>query len=81
MADPRCEAKRAWGSTKAAKPATPGSSKPSAGAKTATAGVTKSPLAEAAKGRELPSPGKRVTDFSTNISMEDYFVSKFFWAF
>jgi hypothetical protein len=59
-------------------PATPGSSKPSASAKTATAGVTKSPPVEAAKGRELPSPGKRVTNFGTNISVEDYFVGKFF---
>jgi hypothetical protein len=89
MADPRREAKRARGSAKVAasggsqpvptaKPAAPGSSKPSVGAKTATAGVTKSPLVEAAKGRELPSPGKHVTDFGMNISVEDYFVGKFF---
>jgi hypothetical protein len=89
MADPRREEKRARGSAKAAassgsqpvpaaKPAAPGSSKPSAGAKTATAGMTKSPPVEAAKGWELPSPGKHVTDFDTNISVEDYFVGKFF---
>jgi hypothetical protein len=89
MADPRHEAKRARGSAKGAasggsqpvpatKPAAPGSSKPSAGAKTATAGVTKSTSVEAAKGWELPSPGKRVTDFGTNISVEDYFIGKFF---
>jgi hypothetical protein len=79
MADPRREAKRARGSVKAAKPVAPGSSKPSAGAKTATAGMTKSPSVEAAKGRELPSPGKRVTDFGMTISVEDYFVGKFFF--
>jgi hypothetical protein len=90
MADPRREAKRVRGSAKAAasgssqpvpaaKPPAPGSSKPSAGAKTATAGVTKSPPVEAAKGRELPSLGKHVTDFGTTISVEDYFVGKFFW--
>jgi hypothetical protein len=85
MADPRRETKRARGSAKAAasgssqpvpavKPAAPGSSKSSTGAKIAAAGGTKSPSVEAAKGRELPSPGKRVTDFGTNISVEDYFV-------
>jgi hypothetical protein len=78
MADPRCEVKRAWGSAKAVKPAAPGSNKSSAGAKTATAGGTKSPPVEAAKGRELPSPEKCVTDFGTNISVEDYFVGMFF---
>jgi hypothetical protein len=30
------------------------------------------------KGRELPSPGRRVADFGTNINVEDYFVGKFF---
>jgi hypothetical protein len=92
MADPRREAKRAQGSAKAAAsgssqlvPAAKrdalGSSKPPAGAKTAATGGTKSPPVEAAKGRELPSPGKRVTDIGTNISVEDYFVGKllFFW--
>jgi hypothetical protein len=89
IADPRREAKRARGSAKAAapgssqpmpaaKPAVPGSCKSSASAKTAAAGGTKPPLVEAAKGRELPSPGKRVADFGTNISVEDYFVGKFF---
>jgi hypothetical protein len=85
IADPRREAKRARGSMKAvapgssqpmpaAKPAVPGSSKSSASAKTAAAGGTKPPPVEAAKGWELPSPGKRVADFGTNISVEDYFV-------
>jgi hypothetical protein len=88
MVDPRREAKRARGSAKAAafgssqlvpaaKPTAPRSSKSSAGAKTAAAGGTKSPPVEAAKGREPPSSGKRVTDFGTNISVEDYFVGIF----
>jgi hypothetical protein len=88
IADPMREAKRARGSTKATasggsqpmpamKPATLGSSKAPVCAKTAAAGGTKPPSVEAAKGRELPSPGKRVADFGTNISVEDYFVGKF----
>jgi hypothetical protein len=89
IADPRREAKRARGSTKApasgssqpmpaAKPAAPGPSKASAGAKTAASGGTKPPPGGSAKGRELPSPGRRVADFGTNISVEDFFVGKFF---
>jgi hypothetical protein len=89
IADPRREAKRAWGSAKAvapgssqpmpaAKPAAPGSGKSSASTKTAGAGGTKPPPVEAAKVRELPSPGKRVADFGTNISVEDYFFGKVF---
>jgi hypothetical protein len=30
------------------------------------------------KVRELPSPGKRLADFGTDISMDDYLVGKFF---
>jgi hypothetical protein len=90
LADPMCEAKRARGSMKtvaasgsskpvpAAKPVVPGPSKASASAKTAASGGTKPPLGGPAKGRELPSPGRRVTDFDMNISVEDYFVGKFF---
>jgi hypothetical protein len=89
IADPRREAKRARGSAKAAAPgssqpmpaaklATPRSGKSSASVKTDAAGGTKPPPVEAAKGRELPSPGKRVADFGTNISVEDYFVGMFF---
>jgi hypothetical protein len=89
IADPRREAKRAQGSAKAEAPdssqpmpatklAALGSGKSSASAKTAAAGGTKPPPVEAAKGRELPSPGKCVADFGTNISVEDYFVGKFF---
>jgi hypothetical protein len=92
IADPRHEAKRARGSAKAAapgssqlmpaaKPSAPESGKSSASANTAGAGGTKPPPIEAMKVRELPSPGKRVADFSTNISVEDYFIGKFFLAF
>jgi hypothetical protein len=91
IADPRREAKRARGSAKAAAPgssqpvpdaklAAPGSGKSSASAKTAAAGGTKPPPVEAAKGWELPSRGKRVADFGTNISVEDYFVGKSFFG-
>jgi hypothetical protein len=87
LPDPRREAKRARWSAKAAapggsqptpatKPAAPGSSKVSESAKAVVAGGTKSTPGEAAKVRELPSPGKRVADFDTNISMDDYFVGK-----
>jgi hypothetical protein len=89
IVDPRREAKRAQGSAKAAasgssqpmpaaKPAAPRLSKASAGAKTAAFGGTKPPPGGYAKGRELPSPRRRVADFGTNISVEDYFVGKFF---
>jgi hypothetical protein len=89
LANPWREAKKARRSAKAAapgssqlapavKPAAPGSSKASESAKTVVAGGTKPPPGEAAKTRELPSPGKRVNDFGTNISVEDYFVGKFF---
>jgi hypothetical protein len=47
--------------------------------KAAGAGGTKSAPAGAAKARELPSPGKRIADFGTNISVDDYLVGKFFF--
>jgi hypothetical protein len=47
-------------------------------AKTAASGGTKPPLGGSAKGQDLPSPGRRVADFGTNISVEDYFVGMFF---
>jgi hypothetical protein len=89
LADPRREAKKARGSAKAAapgssqpasaaKPTAPGSSKASESVKTVVPGGPKPPPDEAAKAGELPSPGKRVADFGTNISVEDYFVGKFF---
>jgi hypothetical protein len=61
------------------KPAAPGSSKASESTKAVVAGGTKPPPGEAAKRRELPSPGKCVADFDTNISVDDYFVGKFFF--
>jgi hypothetical protein len=88
LPDPRREAKRARGSTKAAaaggsqltlaaKPAAPGSSKVSESTKVVVAGGTNSTQGEAAKVRELPSPGKRVANFGMNISVDDYFVGKY----
>jgi hypothetical protein len=89
IADPMHEAKRARGSAKAAasgssklvlaaKLATPGPSKALASAKAAASDGSKPHPGEPVKGRELPSPGRRVADFGTNISVEDYFVGKFF---
>jgi hypothetical protein len=62
--------------TLAAKSAAPGSSKVPEGMKAAGAGGTKSASAGAAKARELPSSGKRVADFGTNISVDDYLIGK-----
>jgi hypothetical protein len=45
-------------------------------AKAVVAGGTKPTPGEAAKVRDLPSLGKRVADFDTNISVDDYFVGK-----
>jgi hypothetical protein len=85
---PEARTKRARGTAKAtapggsqptlaAKPAAPGPSKVPEGAKAAGAGDTKSASAGAVKVRELPSPGKHVPDFGTNISVDDYLVGKF----
>jgi hypothetical protein len=87
LPDPRREAKRARGSAKAAapggsqptlaaKPVASGSSKVPESMKAVIAGGTKSTSGGAAKVRELPSPGRRVADFGTNISVDDYFVGK-----
>jgi hypothetical protein len=92
LPDPRHEAKRVRGSVKVAapggsqptlatKPAAPGSSKVPESMKAVVAGGTKSTPGEAAKVRELPSPGKRVADFGTNISVDDYFVGKYYYFF
>jgi hypothetical protein len=43
-------------------------------------GGTKPPPGGSVKGWELPSPGRRVADFGTNISVEDYFVGKFLFC-
>jgi hypothetical protein len=87
---PEARPKRARGTTKAtvpggsqsmlaAKPAAPGSSKVPESVKADGAGGTKSAPDGAAKVRELPSPGKRVADFGTNISVDDYLVGKHFF--
>jgi hypothetical protein len=89
MADPAREAKRARGSARAAasgsskpvapaKAAAPEPSKASGSAKAAASGGGRPPLGEPTEGQELPSPGRRVADFGTNISVEDYLVGKFF---
>jgi hypothetical protein len=47
------------------------------GTKSAKAAPVSSRAPEAAKAaRELPPPGKRVADFATDISVEDYLVGK-----
>jgi hypothetical protein len=90
LLDARREAKRAQGSAKAAvpggsqptlavKPATPGSSKVPESTMAVDAGGTKSAPDGAAKVWELPSLGKCIADFGTNISMDDYLVGKFFF--
>jgi hypothetical protein len=92
LPDARRKAKRARGSVKAAvpggsqptlaaKPAAPGSSKVPESTKAVDAGGTKSTPDGAAKVRELPSPGKRVADFGTNISVDDYLVGKHIYFF
>jgi hypothetical protein len=89
IVDPMRKAKRARESTKATasgsskpvpatKPAAPEHSKASASAKAASSSGSKPPPGGPAKGRELPSSARRVADFGTNISVEDYFVGKFF---
>jgi hypothetical protein len=69
----------------AAKSTAPASSRAPEAAKAAAAGGSKSVKAapassrvpDAAKAvRELPPPGKRVADFATDISVEDYLVGK-----
>jgi hypothetical protein len=62
--------------TLAAKSAASGSNRVPEAVKAAAAGGTKSVPAGAAKARELPPPGKRVADFATDISVDDYLVGK-----
>ena len=62
-----------------AKPVAPRSSKVPESVKAVGAGGTKSAPDGAAKVQELPSPGKCVADFGTNISVDDYLVGKFFF--
>ena len=84
---PEARPKRARGTTKdaapggsqptlAAKSAGPGSSKVPNVVKAAGAGGAKSTSAGAAKARELPPPGKRIADFGTDISVDDYLIGK-----
>jgi hypothetical protein len=62
----------------AAKSADPGSSKVPDVVKAAGAGAggAKPASVGAAKARELPSPGKRIADFGTDISVDDYLTGK-----
>jgi hypothetical protein len=67
--------------TLAAKTVAPGSSKVLESVKAAGADGSKSAPDGSAKVQELPLPGKRVADFGTNISVDDYLVGKFFLFF
>jgi hypothetical protein len=87
---PEARPKRARGGAKAA---VPGGSQPSLAAKVAApvagklpesakaagAGGTKSATEGAAKARELPSSGKRLADFGTDICVDDYLAGKVFF--
>jgi hypothetical protein len=85
--DPMREAKKARGSAKAAassgskpvaaaKPAAPGHSKAATSAKAAAPSGSKPPLGRLGKGRRSLSPARRIADFRTDISVEDYLVGK-----
>jgi hypothetical protein len=85
IADPMREAKKARGSAKAAasggskpvaaaKPAAPGHSKVAASAKPAAPSGSKPPLGGLGKGRRPLSPARRIADFGTDFSVEDYLV-------
>jgi hypothetical protein len=63
-------------STLAAKSVAHGSSKVPEVVKAAGAGGTKSASVGSVKARELPSPARRVADFATDISVDDYLVGK-----
>jgi hypothetical protein len=92
IADPMREAKKVWGSAKAAasgsskpvpaaKPSvaghsTVGHSKAPASAKAAASGESKPPPGGPVKERRSPSPARRVADFGTDISVDDYFIGK-----
>jgi hypothetical protein len=89
IADPMREAKKARGSAKAAvsgsskpvpvaKPVAPGHNKASTSAKAAASSGSKPPPGGPVKGRRQPSPARRDVDFGTDISVDGYFVGKFF---
>jgi hypothetical protein len=60
----------------AAKPAAPRHSKAAASAKAAAPGGSKPPSGGLGKGRRPLSPARRIVDFGTDISVEDYLVGK-----
>jgi hypothetical protein len=87
MVDPMREAKRAWGSAKvaasgssklvpAAKTAAPGHGKAPASTKAAASGGSKPPPGGVVKGRRPLSLARRIADFGTDISVDDYLVGK-----
>jgi hypothetical protein len=87
ITDPMREAKRARGSAKvaafggskpvaAAKLAAPEHSKSAASAKAAAPGESKPPLGGLGKGQRPLSPARRIADFGTDSSVEDYLVGK-----
>jgi hypothetical protein len=87
IVDPMREAKKARGSAKvaascgskpvpAAKLAAPGHGKASASAKAVAFGGSKPPPGGLVKGRRPLSPARRIADFGTDISVDDYLVGK-----
>jgi hypothetical protein len=65
--------------SRATNAAAPGSGKLPESAKAAGAGGTKSAPEGDAKAWELPSPGKRLADFGTDICVDDYLAGKGFF--
>jgi hypothetical protein len=87
IADPMREAKRARGSAKAAasggsksvpaaKPAALGHGKAPVSMKAAASSRSKPPPGGVVKGRSPLSPARRIADFGTDISVDDYLVGK-----
>jgi hypothetical protein len=87
IVDPMREAKKARGSTKvaasggskpvpAAKPASPGLDKASASTKAAASGRSKPPPGGVVKGRRPLLPARRIANFGTDISVDNYLVGK-----
>ena len=87
IADPMREAKRAWGSAKATasggskpvsvvKSAAPEHGKAPACTKAAASSGSKPPPGGVVKGRRPLSPARRIADFGTDISVDDYLVGK-----
>jgi hypothetical protein len=87
IADPLHEVKKARGSAKAAasgsskpvpaaKPSAPGHCKASASAKVAASSGSMPPPGGLVKGRRPLSLARRIADFGTDISVEDYLVGK-----